>query len=30
MAKEKMAYFSQNASKKFKIFLGHLEWSSLQ
>jgi hypothetical protein len=30
MAKVKMAYFHQNASKKFKNFFGHLEWSEVQ
>jgi uncharacterized membrane protein YagU involved in acid resistance len=30
MSKVKMAYFRQNASKKFKIFFGHLEWSRVQ
>jgi len=30
MEKVKMAYFRRNASKKFKNFFGHLEWSRLQ
>jgi hypothetical protein len=31
LSKVKMAYFRQNASKKFKIFFfGHLEWPRVQ
>jgi hypothetical protein len=26
----KFSYFRQNASKKFKIFFGHLNWSRVQ